>query len=558
MMKTCIDKKLYKLTLEKMVIGVEEPVLVKGIGELVAKIDSGNSGYNVIHGEDIIVQGNIITFKTFNKDGDERRVSKKIKDSIKINIGGGHIQDRPVVELDVQFGGEDYKKVPFSITNRSDNEHKILISKDFVGNELEALIDVTKDNISNDGISVDYVTEGIIGNISNSLKKANNAIGRFADKAAEFNKRAGGEYTKQNYYEVPKYVTDEVKAISNLGKQTKEDAELIRKQLKDQKSKLSELQADINNKGVEITKDNTPVFKLLDYTGGTNEEGKNANPEYKKHIEDALKKLKKKGQRRAAGNDRKQGVVSEAVEQTNNNQQQNPNDNEPEKEVDKNDPTQQIQGQEGMPDNNDGSLEETEEIFKDLQSRNRAIFYIINFKSDINSNTLKTGEDLLKTIKPTIDAWNTKIAQGKDWSFKAFERAARAFAKELEDKGGKGLFALCTGKEGSRTVEYCFNPGMFGKPSGENINENEDENDISEFVEEYNQLNSEYLKIADDMGQADDSINADDLQALIDLANESSQNKHADELGQTDEGDSHDAQDYGYHTSVEGEERIVK
>lgn len=139
-----------------MVIGIEEPVLVKGIGELIAKIDSGNSGYNVIHGEDIITQGNIINFKTFNKDGEERRVSKKIKDTINVNIGGGHIQERPVIELDVQFGGENYKKILFSVTNRGDNEHKILISKDFVGNELNALIDVTKGNIADDKIDVEY------------------------------------------------------------------------------------------------------------------------------------------------------------------------------------------------------------------------------------------------------------------------------------------------------------------------------------------------------------------------------------------------------------------
>ena len=71
MRKTCINSKLLRLTLEKMVIGVEEPILIKGIGEIVAKVDSGNSGYNVIHGEDLIVQGNILTFKTENKDGKE-------------------------------------------------------------------------------------------------------------------------------------------------------------------------------------------------------------------------------------------------------------------------------------------------------------------------------------------------------------------------------------------------------------------------------------------------------------------------------------------------------
>ena len=71
-----------------MVIGLEEPILIKGVGELLAKIDSGNRGYNVIHGEDFVVQGDILNFKTVNKDGDERRVSKKIKETLRVNIGG--------------------------------------------------------------------------------------------------------------------------------------------------------------------------------------------------------------------------------------------------------------------------------------------------------------------------------------------------------------------------------------------------------------------------------------------------------------------------------------
>ena len=34
------------LQLERLVIGIEEPVLVKDLGEILAKIDSGNGGYN--------------------------------------------------------------------------------------------------------------------------------------------------------------------------------------------------------------------------------------------------------------------------------------------------------------------------------------------------------------------------------------------------------------------------------------------------------------------------------------------------------------------------------
>ena len=85
-MNTCINPKLFRLTLEKMVIGVEEPILIKGIGEMIAKVDSGNGGFNVIHGEDFILQGNILNFKTADKDGNSKRVSKKIKDTIDLII----------------------------------------------------------------------------------------------------------------------------------------------------------------------------------------------------------------------------------------------------------------------------------------------------------------------------------------------------------------------------------------------------------------------------------------------------------------------------------------
>ena len=241
MRKTCINPKLLRLTLEKMVIGVEEPILIKGIGEIIAKVDSGNSGYNVIHGEELIIQGDILTFKTENKDGKERRVSKKIKDTINVNIGGGHIQERPVIELNVQFGGQDYKKVLFSVTNRKDNEHKVLLSKDFVGKELEALIDVTQDNIADDNVNVDYVTEGIgsaLADAKNAINKTTSNImhGTKASKAsyeqAVKNRKAmwGEETSPDERKKIDPKLKDEVDALSKLAEQLKADAELIRKQ----------------------------------------------------------------------------------------------------------------------------------------------------------------------------------------------------------------------------------------------------------------------------------------------------------------------------------------
>lgn len=53
-----------------------------------------------------------------------------------------------MIEIDVKFGGEEYSKVRFSVTDRADNTNPVLISKSFVENELDALIDVGAKNIS--------------------------------------------------------------------------------------------------------------------------------------------------------------------------------------------------------------------------------------------------------------------------------------------------------------------------------------------------------------------------------------------------------------------------
>ena len=46
--------------------------------------------------------------------------------------------------------------MPFSIGNRTDNLYKILVSKDFIEKELDALIDVGQENIASQDIDVDY------------------------------------------------------------------------------------------------------------------------------------------------------------------------------------------------------------------------------------------------------------------------------------------------------------------------------------------------------------------------------------------------------------------
>lgn len=148
-----------RVLFERLVIGLEEPVLVKGIGEISAKVDSGNGGFNVLHGTDLYQEGDMLHFKTVDGQGQVKQVATKVVDRIEVNIGGGHIQDRPVVELDIKFANTLYKKIPFSITDRGDNDNKILICKQFVEDELDALIDVGEKNISKKNVQVQAVNE---------------------------------------------------------------------------------------------------------------------------------------------------------------------------------------------------------------------------------------------------------------------------------------------------------------------------------------------------------------------------------------------------------------
>jgi hypothetical protein len=140
-------KKFYEAT----VIGLIERIDLAGIGSLDAKVDSGNGAFNVLHGEDITKQGNKITFTTVGG----KRIIKDVIDVITINVGAGYTEERPVVLFRMKFGGTEFDNIPFSIGDRTKNEYKVLIGKDFI-KTLDALIDVNAKHIATDQIDIDY------------------------------------------------------------------------------------------------------------------------------------------------------------------------------------------------------------------------------------------------------------------------------------------------------------------------------------------------------------------------------------------------------------------
>ena len=127
-------------------LGLIETITFKELGPIEAKVDSGNGAYNVLHGVNLQYSGlddgyegrSHVTFETV----DGKTIKKRVIEFIDINIGSGNIEERPVVEFDIEIGDEGYSKTKFSIGDREENEYKILVGKDFI-EQLGGLIDVS-------------------------------------------------------------------------------------------------------------------------------------------------------------------------------------------------------------------------------------------------------------------------------------------------------------------------------------------------------------------------------------------------------------------------------
>lgn len=120
------------------IFDVVEHIDIEGVGNTLAKIDSGNEAFNVLHGVDVSVDGTNVTFKTI----DDKEISLPLHDTIIINIGSGIKEDRPVVLFNVNIKEKHFKDVPFSISDRSENEEKVLVGVPFL-KSVNALVDVT-------------------------------------------------------------------------------------------------------------------------------------------------------------------------------------------------------------------------------------------------------------------------------------------------------------------------------------------------------------------------------------------------------------------------------
>ena len=142
---------------EKNILGLEENIIIDDIGTISAKLDTGNGAYNVLHGEDLEfgkdkrTKEPLVRFTTMNGI----LLEKPIQDTITINLGAGNTEERPVCLFDCMIGGRKFPNTPFSIGNRADNDHKVLIGKGFIAKNLDALIDVSLSNVADQHLTTD-------------------------------------------------------------------------------------------------------------------------------------------------------------------------------------------------------------------------------------------------------------------------------------------------------------------------------------------------------------------------------------------------------------------
>ena len=130
-------KTFKEYTNNRPVLSVIETITIDGVGEVLAKIDSGNEAHNVLHGVDIQDNGDSITFNTVNN----KQLTLQKTGEIDINIGSGNIEKRPTVSLNFKLKNQPYRDITFSIADRADNEQQVLIGEPFI-RKINALIDV--------------------------------------------------------------------------------------------------------------------------------------------------------------------------------------------------------------------------------------------------------------------------------------------------------------------------------------------------------------------------------------------------------------------------------
>ena len=124
--------------------GFRETVTISGVGSFVAKLDTGNGSTSCSLHADTIEEENGYIVWTMGGETYKNKVIGKARAEI-----GQALHVRHVISLDVEFNGESYKGIKFSLVDRTVKSTPILLNREFMS-KVGIVVDPSEDFILTD------------------------------------------------------------------------------------------------------------------------------------------------------------------------------------------------------------------------------------------------------------------------------------------------------------------------------------------------------------------------------------------------------------------------
>ena len=136
---------------EKKIIGRKEKISILDLDlyDLDAKVDTGADS-NALHCDNIEIddkgQVSFCLLDEVHSSYHGKRITMPLHRLKKIRSSNGELQERPSIQVSVNFFGEKYKTI-VSLTNRADMKYPMLIGRKFLSGKF--LVDVSQEYLAN-------------------------------------------------------------------------------------------------------------------------------------------------------------------------------------------------------------------------------------------------------------------------------------------------------------------------------------------------------------------------------------------------------------------------
>ncbi len=120
--------------------GYLETININGIGEVVAKMDTGNGSFCSIHADSFKVDGDMVRWKLGDIEFETPYIGK-------CNIRNRGDEERIKTRLNIVFKDKIYENIPFTIARRNNSYAEVLLNRIFI-NTINAVIDPSRSFIA--------------------------------------------------------------------------------------------------------------------------------------------------------------------------------------------------------------------------------------------------------------------------------------------------------------------------------------------------------------------------------------------------------------------------